>query len=101
MNSIRNIFTWIPGERIINPEFGETVSRHLYQGITEFNVEQIMSTIRSLSSRWEPRVNIVDVFDASDVNDTEDNTVHIKIVFTIPSISDSQYEYSFRYNRAG
>lgn len=39
MNSIRNIFTWIPGERIINPEFGETVSRHLYQGITEFNVE--------------------------------------------------------------
>lgn len=100
MNSLRNIFTWIPGERILNPEFGETISRHLYQGITQFNVEQIMSGIRSLCSRWEPRVRIVDVIDKSTVEDTEDNTVHLEIVFTIPGLSDRQYTYSYIYNRA-
>lgn len=100
MNSLRNIFTWIPGERILNPEFGETISRHLYQGITQFNVEQIMSGIRSLCSRWEPRVRIVDVINKSTVEDTEDNTVHLEIVFTIPGLSDRQYTYSYIYNRA-
>ena len=100
MNSIRNIFTWIQGERILNPEFGETISRYLYQGITQFNVEQIMSGIRSLCSRWEPRVRIVEVVDKSTVEDTEDNTVHLEIVFTIPGLSDRQYTYSYIYNRA-
>lgn len=100
MNSLRNIFTWIPGERILNPEFGETLSKHLYQGITQFNVEQIMSEIKRLSSRWEPRVNIVNVVNVSDVDDTEDNTVHLEIVFTIPGLSDEQYTYSYIYNRA-
>ena len=100
MNSIRNIFTWIPGERIINPEFGETISRYLYQGITDLNVEQIMSGIRSLCLKWEPRVNILQVINASGVEDTEDNTVHLKIIFTIPGLSDEQYTYSYIYNRA-
>lgn len=99
MNSLRNIFTWIQGERILNPEFGETISKYLYQGITQFNVEQIMSEIKRLTSVWEPRVNIVEVVDVSKVEDTEDNTVHLEIVFTIPGLSDRQYTYSYIYNR--
>ena len=39
MNSIRNIFTWFPGERILNPEFGQRLQQYLYEGITEYNVE--------------------------------------------------------------
>ena len=99
MNSIRNIFTWIPGERILNPEFGQRLQQYLYEGITEFNVEQIMSEIRSLTLRWEPRVNIVKVVNVSTIQQTEENTVELRIVFTIPSISDEQYQYSFTYSR--
>ena len=100
MNSVKNIFTWIPGERILNPEFGQRLQQYLYEGITDFNVEQIMSEIRSLALKWEPRINIVKVVNVSTVQQTEENTVELKIVFTIPSISDEQYQYSFVYSRA-
>jgi len=32
-NSIHNIFTWTPGERILNPEFGSRLKKYLYEGI--------------------------------------------------------------------
>ena len=99
MNSVRNIFTWIPGERILNPEFGQRLQQYLYEGITEFNVEQIMSEIRSLALRWEPRINIVKVVNISTPQQTEENTVELRILFTIPSISSEQYSYSFTYSR--
>jgi len=38
-NSLRNIFTWIPGERILNPEFGSKLRLYLYEGITPENKE--------------------------------------------------------------
>jgi phage baseplate assembly protein W len=99
MNSVRNIFSWSPGERILNPEFGQSIDRYLYEGITEFNVEQIMSEIRSISSRWEPRIQIQRVVNISTPMQVEENTVELRIIFTIPSISDEQYQYSFTYRR--
>jgi len=38
-NSINNIFSWIPGERILNPEFGSNLHTLLYEGITKYNEE--------------------------------------------------------------
>lgn len=99
-NSIHNIFTWIPGERIINPEFGSNLRLHLYEGITEANVEAIMAEIRNSVSKWEPRANITKVVDASTIDETEDNTVHLLIYYTIPSLTDEQYEYSYYYKRS-
>lgn len=96
---MHNIFTWIKGERIINPEFGHELHRYLYQGITKYNTEQIVAEIRGCTAKWEPRVNIVNVIDASTVDDTENNTVHLEIIYTIPSLDEKQYNYSFYYNR--
>ena len=98
-NSLHNIFTWIKGERIINPEFGHELHRYLYQGITKYNTEQIVAEIRGCTAKWEPRVNIVNVIDASTVDDTENNTVHLEIIQTIPYLDEKQYNYSFYYNR--
>ena len=44
--AIHNIFAWIPGQRILNPEFGSNLRQYLYEGITDYNTEQIMSEIR-------------------------------------------------------
>ena len=57
-NSLHQIFTWIPGERILLPEFGSNLRKLLYEGITDFNVERIMAEIRHCISEWEPRVEI-------------------------------------------
>lgn len=95
-NSLHNIFTWIPGERILNPEFGCNLRRLLYNGITEFNKEQIAAEIRQSVSKWEPRVKIEKIVDVGTVDDTENNTVCLDIIFSIPELNDGQlYKQSY------
>ena len=55
-NSLHQIFTWIPGERILLPEFRSNLRKLLYEGITDFNVEHIVAAIRHSVSECEPRV---------------------------------------------
>lgn len=97
--SLHNIFSWIPGERILNPEFGSKLRYYLYQGITQENQSNIVSEIKYCVGTWEPRVEITKVVNASTQEDYEDNTVHLEILYKIPSLSEEQYNYSFYYNR--
>lgn len=97
--AIRNIFTWVPGERVLLPEFGSRLHMLLYEGITPQTEEAIAAEIRSCVSEWEPRASIVEIRNISDVSDTEDNTIHVEVVFTIAGLNDEQYSYSFVYNR--
>lgn len=99
-NSLHNIFTWRPGERVLNPEFGSRLYMLLYEGITPITEERIIAEIRHCVSVWEPRVQIIEVRDVSTIDDTENNTIHLEIVYVIPSLSNEQYSYSFIYNRA-
>ena len=98
-NSLHNIFTWIPGENILFPDFGSRLRKMLYEQITDYNVEQIVAEIRGVVLKYEPRVNIIKVVNVSDINDTENNTVRLDIIFTIPSLSNEQYNYSYIYKR--
>ena len=100
-NSLHNIFTWIPGERILNPEFGCNLRRLLYNGITEFNKEQIAAEVRQSVSKWEPRVKIEKIVDVGTVDDTENNTVCLDIIFSIPELNNGQYyKYSYVSNKS-
>ena len=87
-NSLDNIFSWTPGERILNPEFGTNLRKLLYEGITDFNVEQIVAEIKHAVAQWEPRVQVANIVDVSTVEDHENNTVHLKVIYTIPGLSD-------------
>ena len=98
-NSLDNIFKWIPGQRILNPEFGSNLRKYLYRGITPENTEQIIAEIKHCIIKWEPRVNVVKIVNASTYDDHEDNTIHLQIYYTIPELSDEEYSYSFYYNR--
>lgn len=60
-NALHQIFTWIPGERILNPEFGSRLRLYLYEGITAENVERIIAEIRHCVQVWEPRINVVSI----------------------------------------
>lgn len=93
--ALHNIFTWTPGERILNPQFGSNLRKYLYEGITPFNKEQIMAEIRNCITEWEPRANLVQLVDLSNVQDTEENTVKIEIIYTIPSLTNEQFSYTY------
>lgn len=98
-DSINNIFSWIPGERILNPEFGSKLRYYLYEGITQENKEQIAAEVMGVCFKWEPRVNIIRVTPIDNAEDAENNTVRLDIEFTIPSLSNKQYLYSYTYDR--
>ena len=97
-NGLYQCFTWIPGERVILPEFGSKIRLLLYEGITDFNIEQINSEIRHCVSEWEPRVQITDIVNMSTDEDTENNTVHLEVLFVVPTLSDSQYAFPLEYS---
>lgn len=94
-NSLDNIFSWTPGERILNPEFGTNLRKLLYEGITDFNVEQIVAEIKHAVAQWEPRVQVENIVDVSTIEDHENNNVHLKVIYTIPGLSDQQFAYDY------
>lgn len=99
MTSLHNIFTWKPGERILNPEFGSKLHVLLYEGITMYNQERIAAEIRSCISRWEPRVQVLDIRLINDRDDYDDNTVHLEIIFNIPKLSNTNcFSYDLKFN---
>ena len=100
-NSIHNIFSWTPGERILNPEFGSNLRKLLYEGITDFNQEQIIAEIRHSVSQWEPRVQIDNIVKLTDVDDKENNTVHLRIIYSIPTLTTEQFYYDYDANAPG
>ena len=95
-NSLNNIFNWTQGERILEPEFGTRLRVLLYNGITEDTTEQIISEIRNAVSTWEPRVRIESIDNMTTIEDVENNTVRIRIIYTIVALTNSP-RYSFTY----
>ena len=95
-NSIRNIFTWIPGERILNPEFGSKLPYMLYEGITSQTEEKIAAEIHQCIRKWEPRVAIQEIQNLSTIEDTENNIIHLEVIYSVPSLTDDQL-YSYPY----
>lgn len=98
-NSLENIFSWTPGERILLPQFGNRLYQYLYEGINKFNEEQIIAEIKNCVSMWEPRVTITDITNISDITDTEDNTIILNIEYFIKGLDSIIYSKQYQYNR--
>ena len=60
-NSIYNIFTTIPGQKILQPEFGLNLFQHIFKPCDTFTARQISKDIIRGLSRWEPRIKLVEL----------------------------------------
>lgn len=99
-NSLDNIFSWIPGERIINPEFGSRLQYYLYEGITQYNEEQVVAEIKASTSKWEPRVVIKNVYNRTESTDRDDNTIVLDIEYYIVGLPETLYTKQYILNRS-
>ena len=54
MNSIKNIFTTKPGEKILSPTFGLDLSKWLFEPVDEFRAREIGDAIHMGLERFEP-----------------------------------------------
>ena len=92
--ALKQCFTWRKNERVLLPEFGSELQKYLYEGITPATEEAVVASIQYTVSQWEPRVQIREIQNVSNISDTEDNTVVLRVIYTIPSLStDQQFFY--------
>ena len=78
-NSLYNIFSTSPGEKILNPEFGLNFEQWLFTNMSDNAALVITQTIYKQIQRWEPRVTI------NDVN-------------VVPNYEQNEYNISIKYN---
>ena len=88
----KNIFTWTHGERILLPEFGNTLRKYLYEGITDVNSEQIVAECQMLMTKWEPRAAIDRIFKKDSVEEQENNQVSIIMIWHVVGLPDVKYQ---------
>lgn len=77
-NSIYNILSTMPGQKILNPEFGLNLTQWLFTNLSETNASLIKFKISQQISRYEPRVTLDKV---EVVPDYENNQYNISIYF--------------------
>ena len=93
-NGLKNIFEWELGQRIILPNFGNSLKRFLYEPITDKLLNSINSEARALIERWEPRVIIENV--EVDYNDKLDaHAIYIAVEYTIPTLDNGSLTETF------
>lgn len=67
--SIEIILGTSKGERIMNPDFGCGIHDYVFETMNTFTAGMIEESVREALSRWEPRIDVMDlsvVFDESD-----------------------------------
>lgn len=90
-NAIHNIFSWIPGERILDPEFGNKIRQYLYEGITDTTSEQITVEIQHAVKKYEPRAEIDGIQRIDNVQDHENNMIGVNVIWHVVGLPNQKY----------
>lgn len=96
-NSLNNLFNTIPGQNLLNPEYGLNLVRYLFEPISETNGRFIGNAIIDGISTYEPRVliNTVDIETAE-----EEQSYYITLSILIP-ILNTEIRIPGTLNRTG
>ena len=83
-NSIFNIFTTIPGQKILNPTFGLNLLYYLFTGITAENARMLGDTIIKGIAKFEPRVTVDNI---NITTDYDNQQYTIDLFLSVPSLN--------------
>lgn len=81
-NSLSNLFSTVPGQKLLNPNYGLNLLQFLHEPVTTHTANIIGETILSGISRFEPRV-VVDRIRVS--GNAEQNEYNITLTIRVPS----------------
>lgn len=84
LNSIKNIFTTTPGEKLLNPTFGINLTQWLFEPVSEMNSQEIGEAVVSGIERFEPRVVVNNI---TVVSDAARNQYRIAMALLIPTLN--------------
>ena len=83
-NAIHNIFKWLPGQRILFPEFGNLLYKYLHEPVSEITSKNLAAAVIKMLE-WEPRITVNEVT----VTPVEsENEYHMEISYFIPALNE-------------
>lgn len=88
-NSIFNIFTTIPGQRLLNPAFGLNLPRYLFYPVSESIAYSIGNEILAGLTQYEPRIGVQRINVAAD---EENQQYIITLSVIIVGIDSTSFE---------
>jgi len=97
-NSIKNLFTTVPGQKLLDPEYGLDLRQFLFLPVSESTAELIAEKILQGISRFDPRV-IVDKI--SVIADEEQSQYEIGLTLTVPDIDALGKKLNLNLNQSG
>lgn len=59
--SLKNLFSFLPGQSILDPAFGNTLYKFLYQKIDDIVETEIIRQLKVLISKYQPRIRLTSV----------------------------------------
>ena len=83
-NSIYNIFTTIPGQKILRPEFGLNLLQHVFKPCDTITARQIAKDIVNGVTRFEPRIKLINV---EVIAVPEQSAFDITLTFNVPQVN--------------
>ncbi len=88
-NSIVNLFTTIPGQKLLNPYFGLNLSKYLFEPVNEETAAIIANDISYGLNTFEPRILLRNL----DILFSEENqTYTVGLTFSVPQIKNKEFK---------
>lgn len=87
-NSIYNLFTTIPGQKLLNPVYGLNLAQYLFEPVSQNNGYLIGQEIVEGINKFEPRVTVNNVDVVVNVDKQE---YIITLTITVPRIINSSF----------
>ena len=83
-NSILNLFNTVPGQNLLNPEYGLNLLQYIFEPVSETNGRQIGNEIIDGLTKYEPRIIVKNI----DIQVNEDEqTYYITLSIEIPILN--------------
>jgi len=83
-NSIYNLFTTVPGQKILNPIYGLNLLQFIFNGITESNSRLMGELILKGIKTFEPRLEVKKIYIFPDMDNM---SYEIAIRLDVPSLN--------------
>jgi hypothetical protein len=96
-SNLINLLLTEVGERVMNPNFGCELRRFLFEGITDFNTEELSASLRNSISIFVPEITVTNIDVAPTSNINISNTIDLTISYYL-NISQTSDQITVQFN---
>jgi uncharacterized protein len=97
-NSLVNLFSTMPGQKLLNPDYGLNLGQFLFIPMSVTMARMIGTKILEGIEKYEPRITVENV---NVYPDEEQSTYFIELTIKIPSLSNRNISFSGVLSQSG